>query len=134
MERRLESVWERFRPRRFLLDSYQGVAIAQSLVKRGVEIEACPVTGTLNLLAFEALSELLSSGRLTWVRQERLEAELLNLELEQTRSAWRVVDSDRRYHRDLAWSLAAACHAGVSEQRGSGVTVYCDGETFTFGG
>ncbi|MBI4603517.1 MAG: hypothetical protein HY721_16315 [Planctomycetes bacterium] len=114
VEERLEKVWRDYQPRRFVVDQYQAVSIAQRLRGRGVRVEPVAVTAGLNILAFETLAELLAQGRLRWRRHERLEAELANLEVEETRGGnFRITDNNARLHRDVAWSLAVACHEAV---------------------
>ena len=87
-------------------------------------VEAVPVTLDLNQRIFETLAELLSERRLTWRRDPVLERELLGLELrERSTGRFSVVDADRRYHRDLAFSLALACAEAAGRGTRRGLTV-----------
>jgi hypothetical protein len=108
VERRLELISRRYRPRRVLMDAFQGVSIMQRLRARGIPIAAEQVTAPLNQRLFENLAELVSERQVRWAENRRLQDELLNLEIQEGTTAWKVVDGDRRLHRDLAFSLGLA--------------------------
>ena len=109
VEERILAIENRYRPRAVRVDAYQGVLLTDRLRRRGVSIEAVPVTLDVNQRTFEALAELLAERRLVWKRDPVLERELLGLELQETRTGrFSVVDADRKHHRDLALSLALA--------------------------
>lgn len=115
VERQVETVHRRFRPRTIKFDQYQGVLLSQRLRRRGVRVEAVPVTLDLNQRIFTALAKLLSERRLTWRKDPELERELLGLELkERSTGRFSIVDSDKRYHRDISFSLALSVDAASS--------------------
>jgi len=92
-----------------LVDRFQALSIVQALRAQGLPILDLAVTPASNQSAFEALSEAIAERRITWVRNERLEAELANLSIDETPAGgFKVVDSDKRLHRDIAWSLGVA--------------------------
>ncbi len=66
-----------------------------------------------NLAMWSTLSARLHAGTLSIPRQERLLAELRSLRAESFAlgSKWRVVDSSRKWHRDVSLSLAGAVTA-----------------------
>ncbi len=78
--------------------------------------EGLIVTAETNIALWGALSARLHAGTLTIPRHERLLAELKNLRQESFAfgAKWRVVDSSRKFHRDVSFSLAGAvCAAGT---------------------
>jgi hypothetical protein len=66
-----------------------------------------------NMNLWSALSGRLHERTLTVPRHERLLAELRGLRQESFSfgSKWRIVDASKKFHRDVAVSLAGACHA-----------------------
>jgi hypothetical protein len=73
-----------------------------------------------NMQIWSSLAARLHSQTITLSPNDRLLAELRNLKQEPTMwgSKWRIVDSARKYHRDLSMALALACFtAGEIEAR-----------------
>jgi hypothetical protein len=70
-------------------------------------------TAESNMLIWSALAARLHARTISLPRHERLLAELRGLRQEAFAfgSRWRVVDSSRKFHRDVAVSLALAVHA-----------------------
>jgi Terminase large subunit, T4likevirus-type, N-terminal len=67
----------------------------------------------LNMKLWGALAGRIHERSLSIPAHQRLLDELHNLRTESFSlgSRYRVIDSSRKYHRDLSWSLAAACYA-----------------------
>lgn len=108
VSRRIELMARRYSARVFV-DRWQAALMVDQLRRRGVKIRAVAVTAQLNTQSFEALSEVVHEHRIEWVRQSRLEAELHALSYEETKAGHvRVVDGDKRIHRDVSWALALA--------------------------
>ena len=116
VENRLLRLYKELRPRRIVMDAYQGISMAQRLRRKAVRIEPVHVTSLVNQEIFECLAEVISARRITWPKNERLEGELMNLELSENQSSWKVVDSDRKLHRDLAFSTALALNELVKHR------------------
>jgi hypothetical protein len=109
VEKKLLVLARRYRPRVIAVDRFQAAAMCQRLRAAGLPVADVAVTASLNQEIFTSLAEALAEGRLSWKKDERLEAELLNLELaENVAGGFTVRDRCRRYHRDLAFSLALA--------------------------
>ena len=106
VEKRLELMWRKYGAQRIVIDQYQGALLAQRLKERRAPIEAIAVTAAVNVEAFTLLSEFISERRLRWKKHDRLESELTNLELKETSNSFRIVDRDKRLHRDISFSLA----------------------------
>jgi hypothetical protein len=109
VEQRVTLTARRFNPERILVDRFQFAASAQRLREAGVRVVDVQVSTTLNAEAFTALSDAIGERRLVFESHARLEQELMNLELvEGANSIAKVVDADKRLHRDCSWSLAVA--------------------------
>ncbi len=115
VEARVEALWHRYSAQGILVDRFQGIAMVQSLRAKGAPIVDVPVTSQVNQEAFEALAEAINDGRLTWVKNQRLESELLGLELRETLSGFTIRDGGS-LHRDLSFSLALVVNAAVRSQ------------------
>jgi len=105
VERAIALAARRYRSR-VVMDRHEGFYLAQRLRAARVQVRDFAVSAMSNQDAFSALAETLHGGRLQWERCERLEREILSLVLEDTASGFKVRDSDKRYHRDLSFSLA----------------------------
>ncbi len=108
VSRRIELMARKFRARVYI-DKWQAALMVDQLRRKGIKIRAVPVTAALNTEAFGTLSELVHEHRLQWKMQARLEQELHSLSYQESQSGHlKVVDGDRKFHRDLSWSLALA--------------------------
>lgn len=108
VEAKIESMWRLYSAEAVYVDQYQAAQLCQRLEDRGCPVKPVAISAPVNQAAFSQLAEALSSGRLRWARHERLERELAGLSIEETASGFRVLDANRRYHRDVSFALALA--------------------------
>jgi phage terminase large subunit-like protein len=119
VESRIQNLAQRYRAKLVSIDQWQGALMSERLRSRGIKVRLINPTAALNMEVYELLVEVLRDGRLEFARNHRLEAELLNLSIEETRAGgFRVIDAERssgrggaRLHRDLSFSLALALSA-----------------------
>jgi hypothetical protein len=128
IEKRLLALYRRYVNPSIVVDAYQAVGLVQRLRCVGVRVTALAITGAINQQGFELLASALREGAVTWSRTmaaaERLRSELLNLEVEESASGFRVVDRDKRWHRDACFSLMLA----VREASQSSSALYAGGD------
>jgi hypothetical protein len=86
---------------------------AKETASLAARVRGFVATPASNAELWAALSARLHAGTLSIPRHERLLAELRGLRLEAFAfgSRWRVIDASRRFHRDVAVSLALEVHA-----------------------
>lgn len=110
-----------FNIRKYLIDER---AEAGELInwtrKKGIKLE--PFSGTVrkNMEIWGRLCELLSGCKLKIPPNRRLLNELYNLRIEEFSfgQSFRIVDAQKKYHRDISMSLAGACWAASEAKRG----------------
>ncbi len=78
-----------------------------------LRVQGFTATVDSNMAIWSSVAARLHAGTLSLPRHQRLIDELVNLRQEEIAlgSRWRVVDSTKRFHRDIAVSLALAVHA-----------------------
>ncbi len=83
-----------------------------------------------NMALWGALAGRLHARTLTIPRHERLIAELRSLRQESFAfgSKWRVVDSSRKFHRDVSLALAGACYAAGEHKEPQDLRMWTPGE------
>jgi len=91
------------------IDSSQAEHLTQQLERENVFIKSFSVTGQLNDFGYTHLQKIVREKRITWKQNDRLENELANMAIEETRAGnIRFVDSSKKIHRDEASALMMA--------------------------
>jgi len=95
---------------------------AKTQPRLALRVEPFSATPATNMDLWGALLARLYAGTLSLPRHERLLLELRNLRREEFAfgSKWRVVDSSRKFHRDVSLTLAGAVFAAASQPRDPG--------------
>jgi hypothetical protein len=78
-----------------------------------LRVQGFQATVDSNMAMWSALAARLHAGTISLPRHQRLIDELVNLRQEEISlgAKWRVLDSSKRFHRDVAVALALAVHA-----------------------
>jgi hypothetical protein len=86
---------------------------AKAQPRLALRVDGFVATPVSNMDLWGALVARLHARSLTFPRHERLLAELRGLRQESFAfgGKWRIIDSSRKYHRDVSLALAGACHA-----------------------
>jgi len=86
---------------------------AKAQPRLALRVDGFVATPVSNMDLWGALVARLHARTLSMPRHERLLAELRGLRQESFAfgGKWRIIDSSRKYHRDVSLALAGACHA-----------------------
>lgn len=114
VQKMISAMAGRYGPLRISIDRYQGEQLCQALQREGLPIVSIQPTAELNFRAFSRLRDAIHQRRILWPRDERLRNELLNLALTETPSGFKVIDSRKRFHRDVSFSLALALDSAIT--------------------
>jgi hypothetical protein len=110
VERKLEELVGQYGVRRLVIESPQGVAMAQSLNMRGVQAEVLHPTAKSNSARWGALYAALKAGQIRLPRDKLLRRQLLTLTIKESLTGWRVIDVPS-IHQDRAVAVAGALYA-----------------------
>ena len=116
-----------FRIRKYLIDERaEAGELIQWCQSKGYYLE--PFLGSVksNMQIWGRLCELFQNGKLKIPNNRRLLNELYNLRIEEFSfgQSFRIVDSKKKYHRDISMSLAGAAWAASEDQASSGPFQY----------
>lgn len=101
-----------FRIQKYLIDErHESGELLLWSKKRGYPLTPFSATVKSNMEIWGRLCELLNDGKIKIPQHQRLTNELRNLRIEEFSfgRSFRIVDAQKKYHRDISMSLAGAC-------------------------